>query len=157
MDGGGSARSVAAGRTGPGERFPDGRRPESKTHSLVLEVLVGSGWLMPVLLSPQVFGQLRSVVGGAAVSVHLVEVSPVLSRVQAETLTGTSGQEASGESDPDGPAYRRGETAAGVPVSWYRRLEDVPAGENRAGSEPSFCQRFPEAAPEGQTFSLADL
>ncbi|XP_054878989.1 protein arginine methyltransferase NDUFAF7, mitochondrial isoform X2 [Poeciliopsis prolifica] len=76
----------------------------------------------------EVFGQLRSVVGGASVSVHLVEVSPVLSRVQAESLTGTGGQEASGEPDPAGPAYQRGETAAGVPVFWYHRLEDVPAG-----------------------------
>lgn len=101
---------------------------------------------MLVLLSLQVFGQLRSVVGGASVSVHLVEVSPVLSRVQAETLTGTGGQEASGEPDPACPEYRRGETAAGVPVSWYRRLEDVPAGGNRAGSEPGrtkFLSAFP--------------
>ncbi|XP_014326552.1 protein arginine methyltransferase NDUFAF7, mitochondrial [Xiphophorus maculatus] len=92
----------------------------------LVELGPGKGSLMADVL--RVFGQLRSVVGGASVSVHLVEVSPVLSRVQAETLTGTGGQEASGEPDPAGPEYRRGETAAGVPVSWYRRLEDVPAG-----------------------------
>lgn len=28
----------------------------------------------------------------------------------------------------DEPVYRRGETVAGLPVSWYRRLEDVPLG-----------------------------
>ncbi|XP_008395183.1 protein arginine methyltransferase NDUFAF7, mitochondrial isoform X1 [Poecilia reticulata] len=92
----------------------------------LVELGPGKGSLMADVL--RVFGQLRSVVGGASVSVHLVEVSPVLSRVQAETLTRTGGQEASGEPDPADPAYRRGETAAGVPVSWYRHLEDVPAG-----------------------------
>ncbi|KAM4713364.1 protein arginine methyltransferase NDUFAF7, mitochondrial isoform 2-T2 [Anableps anableps] len=89
----------------------------------LVELGPGKGSLTADIL--RVFSQLRSVVGGASVSVHLVEVSPVLSRVQAETLTGTGSQEASGE---DEPVYRRGETAAGVPVSWYRRLEDVPAG-----------------------------
>lgn len=58
-------------------------------------------------------------------SVHLVEVSPVLSRLQAQSLTGNSSQEADSE---DEPVYRHGETAAGLPVSWYRRLDDVPAG-----------------------------
>lgn len=87
--------------------------------------------------SPQVFSQLQSVVGGASVSVHLVEVSPVLSRFQAETLTGNRSEEASSEDDL---VYRSGETDGGVSVSWYRRLEDVPAGirsrrPGRVGSE----------------------
>lgn len=73
----------------------------------------------------QVFSQLQSVVGGASLSLHLVEVSPVLSRLQAQKLTGSHSQEADAE---DEPVYRRGETAAGLPVSWYRRLEDVPTG-----------------------------
>lgn len=69
--------------------------------------------------------QLRSVLGEASVSLHLVEVSPALSRLQAQNLTGNRSQEADAE---DEPVYRRGETAAGLPVSWYRRLDDVPTG-----------------------------
>ncbi len=75
--------------------------------------------------SLQVFSQLRSVFGGASVSLHLVEVSPALSRLQAQNLTGNQNQEADTE---DELVYRRGETAAGLPVSWYRRLDDVPSG-----------------------------
>ena len=77
------------------------------------------------MLFLQVFSQLQSVLSGASVSLHLVEVSPALSRLQAENLTGHCSQEADSE---DEPVYRRGETAAGLPVSWYRRLEDVPTG-----------------------------
>ncbi|XP_068454891.1 protein arginine methyltransferase NDUFAF7, mitochondrial [Clinocottus analis] len=73
----------------------------------------------------RVFHQLRSVVGGASVSLHLVEVSPLLSRLQAENLTGGRSRQADAE---DVPVYRRGETTTGLPVSWYRRLEDVPSG-----------------------------
>lgn len=89
----------------------------------LVELGPGNGSLTADVL--RVFSQLRSVVGGASVSVHLVEVSPVLSRVQAQTLTGTGSREAGAEDDP---VYRRGETGAGLPVFWYRRLEDVPAG-----------------------------
>lgn len=65
----------------------------------------------------------------ASVSLHLVEVSPVLSRLQAENLVGTSD---SVEVEPENePVYRHGRTAAGLPVSWYRRLEDVPPGKKR--------------------------
>lgn len=82
-------------------------------------------------LFSQVFSQLSSVLGDASMSLHLVEVSPVLSRLQAQNLTGNRSREADAE---DEPVYRRGETAAGLPVSWYRRLDDVPAGtpEQRA-------------------------
>ncbi|XP_058469992.1 protein arginine methyltransferase NDUFAF7, mitochondrial [Solea solea] len=73
----------------------------------------------------RVFSQLRSVLGDASVSLHLVEVSPTLSRLQAQNLTGTSSREADAE---DEPVYRSGETAAGLPVSWYRRLDDIPTG-----------------------------
>lgn len=78
-----------------------------------------------VVFCLQVFGQLRSVLGGASVSLHLVEVSPALSQIQAQNLTGNQSQEADSEDDP---VYRRGETSAGLQVSWYRRLDDVPAG-----------------------------
>uniref|UniRef100_A0A672FGM6 Protein arginine methyltransferase NDUFAF7 n=1 Tax=Salarias fasciatus TaxID=181472 RepID=A0A672FGM6_SALFA len=89
----------------------------------LVELGPGRGSLAADVL--RVFGQLRSVLAEASVSLHLVEVSPALSLVQAGSLTADGGRAANGE---DEAAYRRGETAAGLPVSWYRRLEDVPAG-----------------------------
>lgn len=71
------------------------------------------------------FSQLRSVLCKASVSLHLVEVSPALSRLQAQNLTANSTQEADTEDDP---VYRRGTTATGLPVFWYRHIDDVPAG-----------------------------
>ncbi|XP_037837493.1 protein arginine methyltransferase NDUFAF7, mitochondrial isoform X2 [Kryptolebias marmoratus] len=88
----------------------------------LVELGPGKGSLAADIL--RVFSQLQSVVGGASVSLHLVEVSPALSQVQAQNLTGTCSQEAESEDDL---VYRRGETATGLPVFWYRRLEDVPA------------------------------
>ncbi|XP_035268574.1 protein arginine methyltransferase NDUFAF7, mitochondrial [Anguilla anguilla] len=73
----------------------------------------------------RVFSQLRAVLGGTAVSVHLVEVSPRLSEVQARSLTGDLNQVSRSENDP---AYRRGTTGTGLPISWYRSLDDVPKG-----------------------------
>ena len=76
-------------------------------------------------------GQLRSVLGGAEVSVHLVEVSPRLSAVQAALLTGARGPP---EAPGDQAVYRRAATPTGTPVSWYRQLDDVPrGGRSRAG------------------------
>ncbi|GAA6231718.1 NADH dehydrogenase [ubiquinone] complex I, assembly factor 7 isoform X1 [Lates japonicus] len=89
----------------------------------VVELGPGKGSLASDIL--RVFGQLRSVLGDVSVSLHLVEVSPALSRLQAQNLTGDGSREADAE---DEPVYRRGETAAGLPVSWYRRLDDVPTG-----------------------------
>ena len=70
-------------------------------------------------------GQLRSALGRTEVSVHLVEVSPRLSQVQAGLLTGEQSRPAASE---DQAVYRHGATPAGVPVSWYRHLDDVPRG-----------------------------
>lgn len=92
-------------------------------HLQLVELGPGKGSLASDIL--RVFSQLGSVLGGASVSLHLVEVSPALSRIQAQNLTGNRSQEADTE---DELVYRRGETAAGLPVSWYRRLEDVPSG-----------------------------
>ncbi|XP_074472787.1 protein arginine methyltransferase NDUFAF7, mitochondrial [Sebastes fasciatus] len=89
----------------------------------LVELGPGKGSLASDVL--RVFSQLMSVMGGASVSLHLVEVSPALSRLQAQILTGDRSREADAE---DEPVYRRGETAGGLPVSWYRRLEDVPTG-----------------------------
>ncbi|XP_029318457.1 protein arginine methyltransferase NDUFAF7, mitochondrial [Cottoperca gobio] len=92
-------------------------------HLQLVELGPGKGSLASDVL--RVFSQLQSVLGEASVSLHLVEVSPALSRLQAQNLTGSRSQEADAE---DELVYRRGETAAGMPVSWYRRLEDVPKG-----------------------------
>ncbi|XP_071324204.1 protein arginine methyltransferase NDUFAF7, mitochondrial isoform X1 [Trachinotus anak] len=89
----------------------------------LVELGPGKGSLASDIL--RVFSQLQSVLGEVSVSLHLVEVSPALSRLQAQNLTRDHSQEADAE---DEPVYRRGETAAGLPVSWYRRLDDVPAG-----------------------------
>ncbi|KAJ0061115.1 hypothetical protein NL108_007855 [Boleophthalmus pectinirostris] len=98
-----------------------GGRPEQLQ---VVELGPGKGSLITDVL--RVLRQLRSVMGGASVSVHLVEVSPVLSALQAEALTGERSHvtEAEGEE----PAYRHGNTPDGIRVSWYRRIQDVPPG-----------------------------
>ncbi|XP_033979726.1 protein arginine methyltransferase NDUFAF7, mitochondrial [Trematomus bernacchii] len=92
-------------------------------HLQLVELGPGKGSLASDIL--RVFNQLKSVLDGCSVSLHLVEVSPGLSGVQAQTLTGGSSVESSSEDDP---VFRRGETSAGLPVFWYRCLEDVPAG-----------------------------
>uniref|UniRef100_A0A1A7YU06 Protein arginine methyltransferase NDUFAF7 n=1 Tax=Iconisemion striatum TaxID=60296 RepID=A0A1A7YU06_9TELE len=89
----------------------------------LVELGPGSGSLAADVL--RVFSQLQSVLGGASVSLHLVEVSPALSHVQAQTLTGSRSQKSDCEDDP---VYRRGTTTTGLPVSWYHCLGDVPAG-----------------------------
>nr|XP_057938022.1 protein arginine methyltransferase NDUFAF7, mitochondrial [Doryrhamphus excisus]XP_057938103.1 protein arginine methyltransferase NDUFAF7, mitochondrial [Doryrhamphus excisus]XP_057938199.1 protein arginine methyltransferase NDUFAF7, mitochondrial [Doryrhamphus excisus] len=89
----------------------------------LVELGPGKGSLASDVL--RVLSQLQSVLNGASVSLHLVEVSPALSRLQAQSLTGTSSHEAAGE---DEPVYRHGRTAGGLQVFWYRRLEDVPRG-----------------------------
>ncbi|XP_060947335.1 protein arginine methyltransferase NDUFAF7, mitochondrial [Limanda limanda] len=89
----------------------------------LVELGPGRGSLASDVL--RVFTQLRSVLCEASVSVHLVEVSPALSRLQAQTLTGDGSRAADAE---DELVYRRGDTPTGLPVSWYRRLDDVPSG-----------------------------
>lgn len=73
----------------------------------------------------QVFTQLKSVLGEAEVSLHLVEVSPKLSQVQAEHLTIDQQQDYDAKEEL---VYRSGTTHTGLPVCWYRRIEDVPKG-----------------------------
>ncbi|XP_055606416.1 protein arginine methyltransferase NDUFAF7 homolog, mitochondrial-like [Uranotaenia lowii] len=53
-------------------------------------------------------------------SIHLVEMSEHLSKVQASTLCISSSEFS------DKPFYRSGYTASGTKVFWYRQLEDVP-------------------------------
>lgn len=57
------------------------------------------------------------------ISIHLVELSPYLSKLQSQKLCYSSG-----EVDPQHgyPYYRMGETLSGTKVFWYHRIEDVP-------------------------------
>ncbi|KAJ3606578.1 hypothetical protein NHX12_026099 [Muraenolepis orangiensis] len=91
----------------------------------LVELGPGRGSLTNDIL--RVFGQLRSALGQTEVSVHLVEVSPRLSQVQAQLLL--PAEQSQQAASDDQPVYRQGTTAAaGLPVSWYQRLEDVPRG-----------------------------
>ncbi|XP_078085714.1 protein arginine methyltransferase NDUFAF7, mitochondrial isoform X1 [Mustelus asterias] len=91
-----------------------------KTFQLV-ELGPGRGTLASDTL--RVFSQLHSVLKKAEISVHLVEVSPKLGETQAQLLT-------EGEQhllhDPSGTIYKTGVTKTGLPISWYRDLQDVP-------------------------------
>lgn len=55
-------------------------------------------------------------------SIHLVEISPHLSQLQSQRLCYRS------EENNSELYYRSGETLSGMPVYWYRRIEDVPTG-----------------------------
>lgn len=54
------------------------------------------------------------------ISCHLVEISPELSQIQAKTLV-VDNVEAN-----DASPYQRGESMSGIPVHWYKSLEEVP-------------------------------
>lgn len=64
---------------------------------------------------------------GAELSVHLVEISPFLSEVQAQRLC-LKTELVKREDGANDRHYRRGETVSGIPVYWYERIEDVPSG-----------------------------
>ncbi|XP_076874188.1 protein arginine methyltransferase NDUFAF7, mitochondrial isoform X2 [Brachyhypopomus gauderio] len=87
----------------------------------LVELGPGRGSLISDIL--RVFDQLRSVLRGAAVSVHLVEVSPKLSQIQAECLAAK--HTCGGDEEL---VYRTGHTHTGLPIYWYRSVEDVPRG-----------------------------
>ncbi|XP_060686824.1 protein arginine methyltransferase NDUFAF7, mitochondrial isoform X2 [Hemiscyllium ocellatum] len=93
-----------------------------KTFQLV-ELGPGRGTLASDAL--RVFSQLNSVLKESEISVHLVEVSPKLGEVQAQLLT-------EGEQhlrhDPNAAIYKTGTTKTGLPISWYKDLQDVPRG-----------------------------
>uniref|UniRef100_A0A6Q2XUA3 Protein arginine methyltransferase NDUFAF7 n=1 Tax=Esox lucius TaxID=8010 RepID=A0A6Q2XUA3_ESOLU len=93
------------------------------SHLQLVEFGPGRGSLISDVL--RVFSQLSGALGGATVSVHLVEVSPKLSQIQAQCLSGDQSRVSASE---DEPVYRQGTTAAGLPISWYRNLDDVPRG-----------------------------
>ncbi|XP_023601981.1 protein arginine methyltransferase NDUFAF7, mitochondrial [Myotis lucifugus] len=71
----------------------------------------------------EVFSQLGSVLKKCDISIHLVEVSQKLSEIQALTLTE---EKVPLERDAGSPVYMKGVTKSGIPISWYRDLQDVP-------------------------------
>ncbi|XP_021924705.1 protein arginine methyltransferase NDUFAF7, mitochondrial isoform X2 [Zootermopsis nevadensis] len=56
------------------------------------------------------------------VSLHLVEVSPYLSQMQAQTLC----EKTIRPSEPTQLYYQLGTTAKNIPVFWYNSIQDVP-------------------------------
>ncbi|XP_040849020.1 protein arginine methyltransferase NDUFAF7, mitochondrial isoform X2 [Ochotona curzoniae] len=89
----------------------------------LVELGPGRGTLVGDVL--RVFSQLGSVLKNCDISIHLVEVSQKLSEIQALTLTG---EKAPLERSADSPVYMKGLSKSGIPISWYRNLQDVPKG-----------------------------
>ncbi|XP_037260979.1 protein arginine methyltransferase NDUFAF7, mitochondrial [Falco rusticolus] len=88
----------------------------------LVELGPGRGTLADDML--RVFNQLASLLSKCDVSIHLVEVSPKLSEIQALMLTGGKAQ-----SNPeDKSAYMKGVSKTGIPIFWYRDIQDVPSG-----------------------------
>jgi NADH dehydrogenase [ubiquinone] 1 alpha subcomplex assembly factor 7 len=56
-------------------------------------------------------------------SIHLVELSPYLSKLQAQKLCYSTSEI---EEQSNFPFYRVGEMLTGIKVFWYKRIEDVP-------------------------------
>lgn len=71
------------------------------------------------------FSQLGSVLKNCDISIHLVEVSQKLSEIQALTLTE---EKLPLQRSAESPVYMKGVTKSGIPISWYRDLQDVPKG-----------------------------
>lgn len=88
----------------------------------LVELGPGRGTLMQDVL--RVLSKLG--LSSADLSVHLVEISSFLSEVQSQRLCLKADNVPSADAQP--AHYRVGETVSGIPVHWYRRLEDVPAG-----------------------------
>lgn len=73
------------------------------------------------------FSQLGSVLKNCDISIHLVEVSQKLSEIQALTLTE---EKVPLQRSAESPVYMKGVTKSGIPISWYRDLQDVPKGND---------------------------
>ncbi|CAK9825793.1 Protein arginine methyltransferase NDUFAF7, mitochondrial [Anthophora retusa] len=90
----------------------------------IVELGPGRGTLIKDIL--QVFKQFRLLNG---VSIHLVEVSPALSLIQAKNLCKTFKEHAveTNESKENSVAYyREGVTEDDVKLFWYKSVQDVP-------------------------------
>lgn len=86
----------------------------------IIELGPGRGTLIQDFL--RVFSKFRE---PEDISVHLVELSPYLSKLQSQKLCYSSS-----EVDPKSGQrfYRVGETVTGTRVYWYQQIEDVPRG-----------------------------
>lgn len=62
------------------------------------------------------------------ISLHLVEVSPVLSKIQKETLCSTEKISEQGDEKSLKKYYQAGKTADNVNVFWYKSILDIPQG-----------------------------
>jgi NADH dehydrogenase [ubiquinone] 1 alpha subcomplex assembly factor 7 len=94
----------------------------------LIELGPGRGTLLKDMV--RVFGQFSRIL--ESLSVHLVEASPALSRVQEATLTGVNKEQTSSDKKAifvESP-YKTCTLDSGVSVSWYQRLEDVPTGHS---------------------------
>nr|XP_014103446.1 protein arginine methyltransferase NDUFAF7 homolog, mitochondrial [Bactrocera oleae] len=93
------------------------RKLGSPTPFQVIELGPGRGTLardvLKVLTQFKLAGQF---------SMHMVEISPYLSKVQAQRLCFSSEI----VNDENSPHYLTGKTATGTKVFWHKRLEDVP-------------------------------
>ncbi|KAM3931208.1 protein arginine methyltransferase NDUFAF7, mitochondrial [Leptodactylus fuscus] len=95
---------------------------KSKSLKLV-ELGPGKGSLMDDIL--RVFSQFQHLLNSCDISIHLVEVSPKLSEIQAMKLTGNNIET---KYDEDTSAYKKGITKSGFKIYWYSDINDVPAG-----------------------------
>ncbi|KAL2773825.1 protein arginine methyltransferase NDUFAF7, mitochondrial isoform 5 [Daubentonia madagascariensis] len=89
----------------------------------LVELGPGRGTLVGDIL--RVFSQLGSVLKNCDISIHLVEVSQKLSEIQALTLIE---EKVPLEQNAGSPVYMKGVTKSGIPIFWYRDLQDVPKG-----------------------------
>ncbi|XP_006839515.1 PREDICTED: NADH dehydrogenase [ubiquinone] complex I, assembly factor 7 [Chrysochloris asiatica] len=89
----------------------------------LVELGPGRGTLTGDIL--RVFSQLGSVLKNSDISIHLVEVSQKLSEIQAMTLTE---EKIPLEQNAGSPVYMKGVSKSGIPISWYRDLQDIPKG-----------------------------
>uniref|UniRef100_UPI00358F952F protein arginine methyltransferase NDUFAF7, mitochondrial isoform X2 n=1 Tax=Myxine glutinosa TaxID=7769 RepID=UPI00358F952F len=90
----------------------------------VVEFGPGRGSLSSDML--RVFEQFHKVLHSVSISLHLVEVSPALSEVQEEVLCGSVSPHST--QLPSNGAHKQRVNSRGVPVSWYRNVQDVPEG-----------------------------
>ncbi|XP_069810654.1 protein arginine methyltransferase NDUFAF7, mitochondrial [Dendropsophus ebraccatus] len=95
---------------------------KSKSLNLV-ELGPGKGSLMDDIL--RVFSQFDRLLNSCDINIHLVEVSPKLSEIQAVRLTGNSTETKYNENTS---AYKKGITKSGLEISWYGDVQDIPAG-----------------------------
>jgi len=95
----------------------------------IVELGPGRGTLCQDIL--RVFGHFRLLEDS---TVHLVEISPYLSDLQARRLClpseinieTTEHAEQKENKNKDSLSYREGKSTSGVPIAWYKHLDDVP-------------------------------